>query len=103
MAHICGFPQLQRINMFIILYFNNWQHRSIYDNIIVMKDLNYYLKLKYDVKLIGCSGFWAAAIHILPDCAAEGKTPDEVMAKLEEKKKIWIEDALKAGRPIPEP
>ena len=89
--------------MFIILHFNNWQHRLIYDNIIVMKDLNYYLKLKYDVKLIGCSGFWAAAIHILPGCAAEGKTPDEVMAKLEAAKKLWIEDALKAGRPVPEP
>ena len=83
--------------------FNNWRQRLTYDNINVMKDLNYYLKLKYDTKLIGCSGVWAAGIHILPGCEAEGKTPDEVMAKLEEAKKLWIEDCLKSGRPVPEP
>jgi predicted RNase H-like HicB family nuclease len=68
-----------------------------------MKDLNYYLKLRYDTKLIGCSGLWAAGIPALQGCVAEGKTPDEAMAKLEEVKKLWLEDCLNSGRPVPEP
>lgn len=68
-----------------------------------MKDLNYYLNLKYGTKLIGFTGTWAAAINAFPGCTAEGKTPDEALAKLEETKKLWIEDCLKSGRPVPEP
>jgi len=68
-----------------------------------MKNLDYYLNLKYDVKLIGTVGAWAAAIPALPDCVAEGKTPQEAMAKLEEVKKAWLESRLKSGQPIPEP
>jgi predicted RNase H-like HicB family nuclease len=68
-----------------------------------MKDLNYYLKHKYDTKLIGCGGAWAAGIPSLPGCVAEGRTPDEALAKLEDVKKLWIEDCLKSGRPVPEP
>ncbi len=68
-----------------------------------MRDLNYYLNLRYEVKMIGAAGAWAAAIPALPDCVAEGKTPQEAMAKLEEAKKIWIENRLKSGQPVPEP
>ena len=68
-----------------------------------MKNLQYYLDLKYEVKLIGAGGAWAAAIPALPDCVAEGKSPQEAMAKLEEVKKLWIESRLKSGQPIPEP
>lgn len=68
-----------------------------------MKNLDYYLNLKYDIKLIGASGAWAAAIPALHDCVAEGKSPQEAMAKLEEAKKLWIENCLKSGRPVPEP
>ncbi len=68
-----------------------------------MKNLDYYLSLKHDVKLIGVAGMWVAAIPALPDCVAEGKTPQEAMAKLEEAKKLWIEDRLKSGQPVPEP
>lgn len=68
-----------------------------------MKNLEYYLSLKYDVKLIGAAGTWAAAIPALPDCVAEGKTPQEAIARLEEEKKLWIENRLKSGQPVPEP
>jgi antitoxin HicB len=68
-----------------------------------MKDLNYYLNLKYETKLIGLPGTWAAAINALPGCSAEGKTPDEALAKLEEAKKLWLENCLKSGQPVPEP
>lgn len=68
-----------------------------------MKNLDYYLNLKYDVKLIGAAGAWAAAIPALPDCVAEGKTPQEAMAKLEEAKKAWLVSRLKSGQPVPEP
>ncbi|MBP7332162.1 MAG: type II toxin-antitoxin system HicB family antitoxin [Firmicutes bacterium] len=68
-----------------------------------MRNLDYYLSLKYEVKLIGAGGAWAAAIPVLNDCVAEGKSPQEAMAKLEEVKKLWIENRLKAGRPVPEP
>lgn len=68
-----------------------------------MKNLEYYLSLKYDVKLIGFDEAWAAAIPALPDCVAEGKSPQEALANLEEVKKIWIESRLKSGQPVPEP
>lgn len=68
-----------------------------------MKNLDYYLNLKYDVKLIGVAGTWVAAIPALPNCVADGKTPQEATAKLEEVKKLIIEDCLKSGRPVPEP
>jgi predicted RNase H-like HicB family nuclease len=68
-----------------------------------MKDLNYYLNLKYDTKLIGFTGAWAAAIPALPGCTAEGKTPDEAMTKLADVKKSWIDNCLKSGRTVPEP
>ena len=68
-----------------------------------MKKLDYYLNLKYDIKLIGFTGTWAAAIPALPDCVAEGKTPDEAMTKLEDAKKHWIETRLMSGQTVPEP
>ncbi|NLJ76146.1 MAG: type II toxin-antitoxin system HicB family antitoxin [Peptococcaceae bacterium] len=68
-----------------------------------MKNLDYYLNLKYETKLVGAGGAWAAAIPILPDCVAEGKSPQEAMAKLEEAKKLWLEKRLQSGQPIPEP
>ncbi len=68
-----------------------------------MKDLNYYLNLKYDTKLIGFIGTWAASIPALPGCAAEGKTPDEAMTKLADVKKSWIDNCLKSGQTVPEP
>lgn len=68
-----------------------------------MKDLNYYLNLKYEIKLFGLEGAWAAWIPALPGCVSDGKTPDEALAKLEDAKKCWIETCLEQGQPVPEP
>lgn len=68
-----------------------------------MKELIYYLSLKYEIKLFGLEGAWAAWIPALPGCISDGKTPDEALAKLEEAKRNWIEACLEAGRPVPEP
>lgn len=71
------------------------------------KDLRYYLSLKYP--LIIREGEengekeYSLEIPDLPGCGAEGKTLEEAKERLEEAKKLWIEESLKRHLPIPKP
>jgi len=71
------------------------------------KDSRYYLNLKYP--LIIREGeengekVYSLEIPDLPGCGAEGKTLEEAKEKLEEAKKLWIEESLTRSLPIPEP
>ncbi len=49
------------------------------------------------------SGCYCAEILELPDCFAEGDTPDQAMEALEEALRMWGECALEDGDHIPEP
>jgi predicted RNase H-like HicB family nuclease len=71
------------------------------------KSLEYYLNLKYPLVLReeeeAGEIVYSMEIPDLPGCGAEGKTPEEARKNLEEAKKLWIEESLKRGLPIPEP
>ena len=49
------------------------------------------------------SGTYAAQILEFPGCVAQGDTPDEAYANLENAAEGWIEAALDLGQEIPEP
>lgn len=46
---------------------------------------------------------YIAEMPELPGCAADGCTPYEALANLEQIAEEWIETARELGRPIPEP
>lgn len=72
-----------------------------------MKDLNYYLKLNYEIKIRKLTdeegGGWFAEIPLLPGCISDGETPEDTIFNLNDAKKCWIEACLELGRPVPEP
>lgn len=72
-----------------------------------MKNLEYYLKLDYEIKLRKIpedeGGGWLAEIPHLPGCMSDGETPEGSVENLGNAKKSWIETCLELGRPVPEP
>jgi antitoxin HicB len=71
------------------------------------KDLGYYLNLKYPVVIRedeeNGKTIYLLDIPDLPGCGAEGETLQEAKKRLEEAKRLWIEESLKRGLQIPEP
>lgn len=70
-----------------------------------LKDLNYYVRLPYAVRVYrepDGSGY-TAEIPDLPGCITCADTLDEVWALIEDAKRGWLELALADGDPIPEP
>lgn len=69
-----------------------------------MKDLNYYLALPYVATIRPDEeGGFVARFEDLPGCSADGATAAEALERLDDLKRDWIEDALEAGHPVPEP
>lgn len=72
-----------------------------------MKDLNYYLKLNYEIKIRKLTSEegdgWFAEIPLLPGCISDGETPEEAIFNISDAKKCWVETCLELGRPVPEP
>lgn len=72
-----------------------------------VKDLEYYLKLPYNVileKWDDESGqYWVARVVELPHCMIHGDTAEEAVKEIEEVKRDWIKSNLEDGLPIPEP
>jgi antitoxin HicB len=69
-----------------------------------MKNLNYYLELPYTIVLRRDEeGDTIARVDELPGCTAHGATPQEALGVLKEVMAVWIEDAIEAGDPVPEP
>jgi antitoxin HicB len=62
-----------------------------------------YLKLPYSRILIPDDGSYAAEILEFPGCFAQGDTPDEAIANLDNAARSWIQVALSQGQEIPEP
>ncbi|MEO7146101.1 MAG: toxin-antitoxin system HicB family antitoxin [Bryobacteraceae bacterium] len=44
-----------------------------------------------------------ARIQELPGCIAHGRTDDEALANVHEMQRLWIQDCLESGHPVPEP
>lgn len=61
------------------------------------------LKKPYRWMLVPEAQGFSARILEFPGCFAEGATPGEAAAKLGITAEAWLEDALDAGRPIPNP
>lgn len=64
-----------------------------------------YLKLNYPIELIRDTergGFFAAHPD-LPGCAAQGETPEQAIANLDDARNLWIETRLEDGLPVPLP
>lgn len=69
------------------------------------KTVAYYLSLPYPVVLIPDveDGTWYARIPTLKGCMADGDSPAEALAALDEVKALWFEVSLEHGHHIPEP
>ncbi|HZP64120.1 MAG TPA: type II toxin-antitoxin system HicB family antitoxin [Terriglobales bacterium] len=69
-----------------------------------VNDVKHYLDLPYAIRLRkDDEGDWVARIEELSGCTAHGKTAAEAIEFLHEVQAAWLEDALAAGQPIPEP
>lgn len=66
-----------------------------------------YLELPYTVAVhcerAGERSVWNATAEELPDCVAQGRTPDEAVESLRGTMQSWIEAALAQGREVPVP
>lgn len=67
-----------------------------------------YLKRPYSVEVVASSSEdgdfgWAAEVRELKGCIAQGRTPEELAENIERAMTAWIDDALQAGEPIPDP
>lgn len=67
-----------------------------------------YLKRPYKVEVVASSGDdgdsgWVAEVRELRGCIAQGRTHEELFENIERAMTAWIDDALRAGEPIPDP
>jgi predicted RNase H-like HicB family nuclease len=67
--------------------------------------LQYFLSLKYPISISPEEeGGYTALIPDLPGCLTQGETLDEVIANIEEARKLWIETVYFSGKkeiPLP--
>lgn len=63
-------------------------------------DQSYHIEL---VKSAAPDGGWTAQVEELPGCTADGASPEEAAAGVEEAMSKWIEAAIAEGRDVPKP
>jgi len=69
-----------------------------------MKTIEEYLSLPYTrILRRDTDGDVVAHIEELPGCVAHGETDQEALANIDEMQRAWIEEALEANQPVPEP
>ena len=68
-----------------------------------VKDLDYYLSLRYRIVLTPEEEGWSATVPDLPGCIAAGDTQAETLELLEDARRSWLEASLQRGLNIPEP
>ena len=67
-----------------------------------------YLKQPYHIEIVwsesedGDAG-WVAEVKELRGCIAQGRSREELLENIDRAMEAWIDDALEAGDPIPEP
>ena len=69
-----------------------------------VKTVEYYMSLPYTVEVGGDdeAGYFAEVLE-LPGCTTEAETLEELKPKIKGAQLAWIEAALEAGDPVPEP
>ena len=70
--------------------------------------LQEYLDRPYHIEIVASAGEdddagWVAEVRELDGCIAQGRTHDELFENIERAMTAWLDDALEAGDPIPEP
>ncbi len=69
-----------------------------------MKNLSFYLDLSYTEKIRKDEeGDFVAEIEELPGCVAHGATKEKALEALDEARRLWIEERIKSGFPVPQP
>ncbi len=69
-----------------------------------VKDITHYLSLPYTILLRRDEdGDVVARIEELPGCLSHGSDEIEALKNLREMQRLWIEDCIETGQPIPEP
>jgi len=71
----------------------------------MIKDLNYYMGLKYRIEVIPDDSEGGFTLHCpeLTGCVTCGETLEHGFEMLEDAKKCWFTACLEDGIPIPEP
>ena len=68
------------------------------------KDLNYYMSLPYEEKIIPSpEGGFVGTVPDLPGCITQAETKVELLDMIEDAKKCWLQAALDIGEQIDEP
>jgi predicted RNase H-like HicB family nuclease/ABC-type nitrate/sulfonate/bicarbonate transport system substrate-binding protein len=68
------------------------------------KPLDYYLNAQYTIILEpGPDGWYGGEILEIPECIAQGQTPEETLSNLEEARRLLIEWNYEEGKEIPVP
>lgn len=69
-----------------------------------VKPVSHYLSLPYTVRLRRDEeGDVVARIEELPGCISHGANEAEALKNLREMQKLWLDDCMATGHPIPEP
>jgi antitoxin HicB len=68
-----------------------------------MKDLNYYLGLKYPVELVETDSGFVVSNPDLPGCASFGDTVPEALESLAEVRELWLRGQVEVHGVAPEP
>lgn len=69
------------------------------------KDLAYFMGLPYTYTLIPDleDGGYVIRVNELQGCISQGDTAEEATTRVRDAMECWIESAIEAGRPVPEP
>jgi predicted RNase H-like HicB family nuclease len=68
------------------------------------KPVSHYLSLPYTIRLRRDEeGDVVARIEELPGCISHGANEAEALKNLREMQKLWLDDCVATGQPIPEP
>ena len=69
-----------------------------------LKDLNYYMSLRYPILLTEDEdGTWFVEIPLLDGCVSVGNDIRDAIEMIEDAKRGWLEVSLEMGLPIPKP
>jgi antitoxin HicB len=68
-----------------------------------VKDLDYYLSLRYRIVLTLEEEGWSATVPDLPGCIAADDSKSGTLELLEGARRSWLEASLERGLPVPEP
>lgn len=68
-----------------------------------IKDLDYYMKLRYEIKIVETDTGYFAEIPDLPGCMTFCEEFDQLHGVIEDAKKAWIGVSIERNLEIPEP